>query len=317
MITLFRETRIGYWIMAWLGYILAFVLGVLLFTSIVGTVVFTVLFVLLWSVLNGAVFAIISSKKFAKFRKIWTDECDVETFVKVLEEVASVRPVRFRNEEAFLFLGLSYGYLTLGKEAEASATLERIESTPNDMNLTNRFYYYQNWFICNLRAGDTLAAEASLKKAQEVLEQSKWREKQKKAHMENFANMQCRLRMKQGDFDGCEAFFLQEKEAAQSKWGKVIANFELGKVYLHENRTKEAQEAFTYVALHGGNSIHQKWAMEQLEAVGKPVQAPQMQKEQVVIFATKEKAVLYSALSAFVTLSAMLILILIRSGSLG
>ena len=300
MISLFRETTIGYIAAVIFSVIFGYFIANQFFASNeTWSAVIPVILVLLFARL----FFHIASKKLAKIYNRYND-CDAESFVNFFEKAAKQR--WFRSMKNFVFINLASGYLAVGKTYEATWALRKVGKMPNSkVGLTHQFTYYHLLFnYCVRIQEDIPTAESYVLEMQRLLENPKWKEAQKQPYMTSFAIAQCLLRMAKGDFDGCEAVFLSHRENAEAEIERVVGNFFLGEIYLHENRRADAVDVFTYVALHGGNASFQKRATKHLENLGATVPQPKLQEEKLIIFSLKEQIALYGFVSVSAPLSA-------------
>jgi len=305
MIGLFRVTTVGYIINMLVGLTWLFILNWLFLTRPL-----LYLFALIWFAVCFWTFFVMSRKKLKKITALWIDTCDVAGFVAFFEKFAAMR--QYRSMKNYVFLSLANGYLALGNNAGVIEALGKVGNIPkNKVRLINQFSYERIWCAYHLRIKDFSAAEIALGVMQQVLEDPKWKAKQKQTYTKIFTEMQCLFRMERGDFSGAEAVFRQALEQAETKWEQVLTKFTLSKIYLHEQRTDAAIEALTFVAAEGGSSIYRQQALEQLEALGKPLPTPQIVHPTVTVFAPREKALLYSLWGALVLISAILIALIV------
>ena len=308
MIGLFRETTISYIISVIIGAVWFFCLRFLLLPMTF--IVHSWAFLIVWLLACLVVFFIIAQKKADKVNQILLNDCDPENCVKYFERFAKQR--QYGRMRKYVFLNLATGYFALGKNTEIILTLGKVGKIPKGKRgLIYRFSYNRTLFYYHLRVLDDIyAAEENFKEVENLLRHPKCNEKQKAEWAKQVEVMQYLLRMERGDFDDFEELISILKEA-ESNWEKVGVNYTLGSLYLRLDKTTEAEEAFTYVALHGGTSIYQKLAVDELEKLGKEIQLPISDAKEPVIFTQKEKRKLYGIPIALILISAVLLAILV------
>lgn len=304
MISLFRETTIGY-----IASVFVIVVGFIVFvrqSSSSTMIILLTLLGLFLIFLSGKILLTIALKKIGRIEKLLTDDCNAKAYAEIFEKFAKLR--QFGSMKNYVFLSLANAHLHLGNYQEAISALGRAGKIPNNkLKLPHQFLYHRLLFSYSLRAlGDISLAKDELDEMHRILMHPKWKEKQKKQPEKVFAIAECLLRMEQGDYDGCEAVFKQAEETAETLLEKVSAKFNLGRIFLHDDRVDEAVEAFTFVALNGGNLLIQQLAMQQLELFEQTIEIPLTQQCEIYtpnILTPRTELIFYICLSIFLLLS--------------
>jgi len=273
MIALFRSTTVGYFISTIAG-----ILGLMIWLLPINiSLLKFALLLVLWLAINFAGFFVFALRKLKKVQTL-QDDCDMEHYIAIVQTFSKKNVDR--TMQTFVGLTLSGAYLGIGDNAAAVAALSKIYYFPkNRAGATYEVAYHNSFFVYYLRIGDLPAAAQSLLYMDRALQNPKLRPADRDRWRNIYTEKQCLLHMAKEDYDGCEQVFEQAFQRAESAFVRVSAKYTLGKLYLHEGRTREAEEAFTYTATHGGTSVFQKWAAEQLAALQGIAPAPSEQEE--------------------------------------
>ena len=280
MLSLFKETKIAYFISTFSGMVLGLTL-VTVFSSpapapmfILEEFFFSLLFFLsffLWSLASGLFLNRIASKKVLKLNKL-RNNCDLEHYTTAYEAFAKKTSAKVfplgKTTKTFIWLGLSTAYLTSGNNPAAFEALSAIKYFPKRRcKSIYELNYYNNFFVYHLQVNNIPAAIQSLTQMEQILQHGKLREPIRAQCAVIYVEKQCMLRMAKGNYDGCEAVFEQAFQRNENTLANVGAKYTLGKIYLHENRLREAKQAFEYVVTHGGSSRYPKEAAALLETL--------------------------------------------------
>ena len=121
--------------------------------------------------------------------------------------------------------------------------------------------------------GDLASAENALNDMRASLDNPKLKPKLKKAlrtiYYTTYTEKLFLLNMAKGDYGGAEQIFTVQYYREDTMYAKVKAVFTLGRIYLHEGRTKDAESAFQYVIEHGNKLSLVQEAKQRLDDIGK------------------------------------------------
>lgn len=314
MLDLFRPIRITYYVLTFAGLAMAFLLSALFFSvDVRWTFVF---WLFLYFVPCFYILLFIAQRKTMRVKAVLLEDCDVEAYVEIFEQFTKRR--LFGNMRNFVYLSLAGGYFALGKDYDAMLAYARVgKIARNKLRWVYLFSCQKFLFSYQVNVlKDIVSAKQSLLNMQELLENPRWKEKQKQEYRRIFREYQGALAMKMGDYESSEAVFLESVQHAKDRWTKVSAKCVLATIYLHKGRREEAVQAFSYVAEHGGTSLVQKRAVENLEKLGEVAPKRQL-RNPAAIFSKKEIRGFYAGCVAVVLFVLALLVMLIQSQPFG
>ena len=268
MIDLFRSTNVGFFI--------SVCLVVLVCTIFVVISTYPIKYIslgLLCIMLNGVIFEMIARKRVKKIDQILLDDCDVKNYIAAYEILSQKRTSK--AIKIHILLCLAAGHLNSGNSAEVLRVLSTIKAFPkNIQRAVYEFQYHTLYCSYYLQVNDVQAAEQSLAQMEETLQKHKWNKLKQAQCWAIYSEKQCLIRMASGNYEGSEQVFDLAYRRGESTLQKVIAKYILAEIYLHDGKTAEAKEAFTYVAQYGGSTRYQKQAVRQLEHIDDPDYVP-------------------------------------------
>jgi len=182
-----------------------------------------------------------------------SQKCDPHGFI---EKYVEILCRRIGNSRTYVLLNLSSGYLSSGDMLKAKRILDSVENFTNSRAGTlNKTCYYNNLCFYYLNIDDIANAEIMLNNMLEVLKNEKFPKQQYDGLYNLYVNKQFAINMAKGNYSGAEEWFFISFNREKSLLDKVIAQYQLGRIYLHFERFEEAEKAFNYV-IDNGNTTH-------------------------------------------------------------
>ncbi|MCL2857957.1 MAG: hypothetical protein FWE19_09670 [Oscillospiraceae bacterium] len=250
------------------------------------------LLVILWSVLNAVVFSLIAHRKLAKINQLMYD-CDLESFLAISEGLAKRRTEKTTN--TLMLLNLAAAYIFTGNNTAAGRLLYGIDAgrftraAQTRLEAQCELIYHNNFFEYYYRFNDLTAAAQALEQMKRILQSSKLSRSARNTYSGFLLRQQHLLNIANGDYDNAEQVFDLAFEKGRHMLDRVSAKYTLGRIYLHQGKTIEAERAFAYAVMHGGSSIFKVSAAQRLNTLGKTVHLPP-DKPPVNVFLAAEKA---------------------------
>ena len=206
-----------------------------------------------------------------KILKIYTEECDPYTYISRYENILKRR---LGNERPFVLMYLSAGYLAIENAEKAKQILDSIKSFPYYIirNVVNRFNFYNALCSYYLQVNDIPNAEKMLENMLSSLQNEKFPKLRYDETYNYYTDKQYSINVAKGVFSGAEEVFSIRYNREKSKLGKVVAKYQLGKIYMYYERFEEAKEAFEYVINNGNKTYYVGKSIEFLNQckVGEP-----------------------------------------------
>ena len=279
MIKLFRSTRIAYYLSYFSGVLLLFLLSwFIFFTGHYGGrpifflfVALLCLLIYLWAFICAFIFESIAIKKMNNINQVMTNDCDFHKYIATMNDLLqkngkyNTTKRAINRTRTYLLLNLSTAFLNIGDNATVAQVLSDVNYFPNNRTgAKSKVVYYNNLCLYYLRIKDIPSAAQALEQMNTALQNGKLRPLTRERYLTFYTGKQFLLNMENGNYDGCKPYFNALYDKETSVLGKVSAKFTLGKIYLHENRTAEAKQAFEYVIANGGASYYANQAKEYL-----------------------------------------------------
>lgn len=192
-----------------------------------------------------------------KINKIYTDDCDPQTFTAVCRDMLSkFSGMKRRINLSFVKINICAGLLGLGEYQEALQIMSGI--TLNTETKTGKIIatvYHNNICSVYIELGDLEKAMHHISEMQKALAGLKENNRIKKIFDVRCRVLQARIKMAEGNYDNAESVFTWAFDRMASENGRVGIKYTLGEVYLHNGDKERAREAFEYVVAHG-NKLH-------------------------------------------------------------
>jgi len=208
------------------------------------------------------------------------NDCDLESYTDAYEAFSRKCKSKIfsvsKTVKTYVALNLSTAYINAGNYQAAGEVLAGVRYfSKNRTGVMYQFFYHNNYFVYYIRTNHIHAAEETLGRMKLLMQSKKLRKKEKETFSAIYAEKKRLLQMEKGDYSDCQQVFEKAYKEADRTIGKVSYQYTLGKIYLHDGKIAEAEAAFTYAAENGGTSVYKKQALEQLEALGKPLFVPE------------------------------------------
>ncbi|MCL2531904.1 MAG: hypothetical protein FWE40_07085 [Oscillospiraceae bacterium] len=192
-----------------------------------------------------------------------TKKCNPHGYIEKLEKILNRRT---GDISTILLLNVSTGYLISGDMQKARRILETISIqnnfSDNRAGIINKWAYYNNFCSYFLNTDDITNAEIMLNNMLEILKNEKFPKQQYDAHYNYYIDKQFLINIAKGDYAGAEQWYLIQFDREKNLFGKVVAQYHLGRIYLHVERFEEAEKAFNYVIENGNTTRYVAKARE-------------------------------------------------------
>lgn len=235
-------------------------------------IVFWFFYSVVWARLSSAAISRLAVRRHQKITNHLFVECDPPKLIEIMEKKFGVK--KGRPSRTDLLLELSTAYLNSEHKEVAKQLLDGIYYFPDNLTgVAERAVYYNNLCLYFLDMGDLASAENALNDMRASLDNPKLKPKLKNAlrtiYYTTYTEKLFLLNMAKGDYGGAEQIFTVQYYREDTMYAKVKAVFTLGRIYLHEGRTKDAESAFQYVIEHGNKLSLVQEAKQRLDDIGK------------------------------------------------
>ena len=316
MSSMFRETRIPRLI----SIIIAVAVGVWYAISH-AYVEFTFFVLMLFLCVGYAIYVESVAQKKDRAITALLNNCKVENFIRLYEGFskqgggAGFGPTKMWR--LTIELNLATAYLCAGSIDSAGQVLLSIVKFPKSRaGFLSQMVYYSNCVSYYIERGEIAVAEEMLNQFEKVLQSPKLRIRVINMYSGLFERRKRELQIAKENFAGCEQYFEQAFEDAESKLRRVISKYCLAKLYLHQERLDELEEALHYIIENGGDSVYRKRAIAQIRELGVDTHRFTKQEtddiELVEVFTRKESAMLLGTGVALCVIIVIMMLLLTR-----
>jgi tetratricopeptide (TPR) repeat protein len=212
--------------------------------------------------------------------------CNINEYILICEELLK----QYRKKSS---LGIAYAYQLIGNNEMALKYLSSVDVDKlpeNRKGILFRIHYYSCFFRYHMQTGNVSKASQALQEFYTLLQSKKLSRSQKESWQPFYENALYLLKMKRGNYEGCEEFFERQLQKEKHLLNKVTLKEILGQIYLRQERIIEAIQAFKYVSEYGNDTIYKKRADKHLSALGQELPVPQKteKRKPIPMFTSKE-----------------------------
>jgi len=259
MIKSFRSTKILYYIISFFGAVFIWMKMLLDNNFYLGGLV-----AIIWIIAISLIMKSFAWMKMNKIINIMRDDCNLEEYIRILNELLS--HCKDRKSRTLLMLNLSTGYLNAGDRDYAQQTLDHIDKTgKGQLGAAYRVSYYNNLVSYFFMINDIENVIVSMEKLKLALNNKNLRRVFRNQFLYLYSDAESLLNITNNIYDGAEQLFDDVLVREKHMLSKVYAKYILGIIYLHDNKLSEAREVFEFAAKNGGDSRFVEMAKEQLE----------------------------------------------------
>ena len=265
MIKMFRSTTLLYFGLIVLGVILLILYSLTIeimgektypfgITPLHPVPVFLIL--ILWIFISAFIATRYAVELSDRIGRLYTEECDPYTYIEKYESILK-RRIGNGNMRNYVLINLSSGYLSIENSQKAKQILDNVGNFQNNKaGIQSKVVFYNNLCSYFLQVNDIANAEIMLENMRVALQDEKF-PKQRYDWMYNYyTDKQYCINIEKGNYIGAEEVFLIQFNREKNMLGKVVAKYQLGKIYLHFNKIEEAIESFDYVVNHGNKTYY-------------------------------------------------------------
>lgn len=234
----------------------------LIFTVFIYKIIYLVYFFII-----RIVFYIIGNNKYKRFLDDTMYQCKVGKFIEVSEELYKYiekKPKIFsvRQAKISLISSVVVGYINIGDSQLAKTTLHNIPELKKSEDIF-KFHILAYWSAYYINIDDLKNAEKYFAEMTDFFV---------KPSIPNLCRdiyeiTKITLSIAKKDFEGVEDALKNHLEKSKNLLEEVGYVYELGNVYLYENRLDEAKEAFQFVIENGGDTYLVKKSKDFLDIV--------------------------------------------------
>ena len=251
MLKLFRELKIFYYVLAFIGGIVLFgyflVFRRAYFVGL-GLALFWILFCSVF--FNGQ-----ARRKMNQINDWRVKECRIRDFTLALEKLD--RQKHAKQLDAFIKTTLSTGYHDLGEPEKAIAVLSiPLKFSETAGGMAAELCCVNNLASSYLQLYDTEKAEPFLEQMKVLLSRPTLPPAIRSAYQQLYWDKQQIVRMIRGDYSEAQAYFRQYIETHPFRLGKVVGNFYLAKAYIHGGYMEQAKRCIRFVIENGGDTFY-------------------------------------------------------------
>ena len=259
MIKCFKSTMISYFVLSYVGGAsICLIFGFVINPRAGG------LFAISWILFIATILEIIARKKMNKVINIMIDDCDLEKYLHVCNNLFFEQV--HKKYKILLVLNLATGYLNAGNKERAEKLLNNVYGFGNGRaGATYLAVYYNILVAYYLQTKDIENVVDSMKELKIALNNKKLNRTSRTNLLYLYDEAECLLDMENNIYDGAEQVFNDALARQKHMLGKVSTKYTLGIIYLHYDRLSEAAEAFEFAYKNGGTSYYVKKAKEYLE----------------------------------------------------
>ena len=195
--------------------------------------------------------------------------CDPDAYIQKLRRIMNgIVEKRSPAQMNVRRLELCNGLFAAGRYDELEAELRKITVFPSKTAAIFRFYYLQLHFYNHLRKREIQYAADLLDSLRAKPLAYHFKSVVVNSMSQALKDMNYRLRIAQGNYEGAEEHFLKAMHA--NTYSRVVAQFNLGRIYQHHSETDKAHAAYQYVIAYGSKLYAVKLAADALIALDSP-----------------------------------------------
>lgn len=268
MIKLYDDLYAKYVLVSVLGGIIGMFVTLFLTTSTVISI-----FVLIFFVFFAAIHYRKEVNKRVKEIYACYDNCDIETYTDCFEKF--YKRNNDKRLETFIRIGLSTGYLAMGRYEEGLAVLNDYEFTfkNDERGITNKIIYLNNLIIAYAELGVYDKANEKFLEFKELMKNKYVSSesaiaKASELYFRDKMYLDLRQNPSKDVIKYAEKFYLDRLEISKTKINEVKIKNNLAFVYRKLNNKKKEEEYLKFVVKNGGTLYIVKKAKDRLKELG-------------------------------------------------
>lgn len=265
MIKLYDDLYAKYVLVSVLGGIIGMFVTLFLTTSTVISI-----FVLIFFVFFAAIHYGKEANKRVKEIYEHYDNCDIETYTNTFEEF--YKKYNYKKLDAFIRIGLSTGYLAMGRYEEGLNILNDHEFTfkNNENGLTSKIIYLNNLIIAYAELDNYESANEKFLELKELMKNKYVSnenviDKARELYFRNKMYLDLRQNPSKDTIKYAERFYLDRLEISKIKVNDVKIQNNLAFIYRKLKNKKKEEECLKFVVENGGTLYIVKEAKDRLK----------------------------------------------------